>query len=121
MANGMAKLGKRAWTRASLANDASLSAVSTKRKACWSRNPEIICCHGDRGGGRSRELVAGILFGPFVAQLSFGLEFCSTYRTLFHLPGIAGPLDQGQETHKELSGAAGKPDDLTFPNLMIAG
>lgn len=48
MANGMAKLGRRACTRASLASDASLSAVSTNKKACWSRKLEIICYHGNR-------------------------------------------------------------------------
>lgn len=50
MAKGMAKLGKRACTRASLASNASLSAVSTKRMVCWSRKLEIICDHGrDKG------------------------------------------------------------------------
>lgn len=49
MAKGMAKLGSRAWTRASLARDASLSAVSTNRMVCWSRKLEIICCHRDGG------------------------------------------------------------------------
>lgn len=34
MAKGIAKLGKRACTRASLASDASLSAVSTNRMVC---------------------------------------------------------------------------------------
>lgn len=53
MANGMAKLGSRACTRASLARDASLSAVSTKRMVCWSRKLEIICYHGY--GGERRE------------------------------------------------------------------
>lgn len=48
IANGMAKLGRRACTRASLASDASLSAVSTNRKACWSRKLEIICYHENR-------------------------------------------------------------------------
>lgn len=45
MAKGMAKLGKRACTRASLASNASLSAVSTNRMVCWSRKLEIICDH----------------------------------------------------------------------------
>lgn len=34
MAKGMAKLGRRAWTRASLAREASLSAVSTNKMVC---------------------------------------------------------------------------------------
>lgn len=34
IAKGMAKLGRRAWTRASLANEASLSAVSTNKIVC---------------------------------------------------------------------------------------
>lgn len=45
MAKGMAKLGKRACTRASLASDASLSAVSTNKMVCCSRKLEIICSH----------------------------------------------------------------------------
>lgn len=49
MAKGMAKLGKRACTSASLASDASLSAVSTNRMVCWSRKLEIICYHGYEG------------------------------------------------------------------------
>lgn len=49
MAKGMAKLGRRACTRASLAKDASLSAVSTNRMVCWSKKLEIICRHGDEG------------------------------------------------------------------------
>lgn len=42
IANGIAKLGKRACTRASLANDANLSAVSTNKIVCWSKKLEII-------------------------------------------------------------------------------
>lgn len=42
IAKGMAKLGRRAWTKASLARDASLSAVSTNKMVCWSKKLEII-------------------------------------------------------------------------------
>lgn len=54
MAKGIAKLGSRAWTRASRAREANLSAVSTNRMVCWSRKLEIICCHGD-GGWRIKD------------------------------------------------------------------
>lgn len=59
MAKGMAKLGSRAWTRASRARDASLSAVSTNRMVCWSRKLEIICRHGNEGLGRYCRLTSG--------------------------------------------------------------
>lgn len=49
MAKGIAKLGKRACTRASLASNASLSAVSTNKMVCWSRKLEIICDRGRVG------------------------------------------------------------------------
>lgn len=39
----MAKLGSRAWTKASRASDARRSAVSTNRMACWSKKLDIIC------------------------------------------------------------------------------
>lgn len=38
-----------------------------------------------------------------------------TYRTFLHLPGIARPFHQGQETHKQLPCATCKLDDLNFP------
>ena len=51
IAYGIAKLGRRAWTKASLASDARRSAVSTNRMACWSKKLDIICRgQGGRGG-----------------------------------------------------------------------
>lgn len=120
MAKGMAKLGSRAWTRASLARDASLSAVSTNRMVCWSRKLEIICCHGD-GGWRMKNKSCGRLLPSngcvHTINAPSMLEGFSTrpYRALFHLARIARPLHQGEQTHKQLPRTAGKLDNLNFP------
>lgn len=65
MANGMAKLGKRAWTRASLASDASRSAVSTNKMVCWSKKLEIICYHQYTGQTRGDGWVYFVCSGGY--------------------------------------------------------
>lgn len=66
MAKGMAKLGKRACTRASLASDASLSAVSTNKMVCWSKKLEIICYHRYHVRGSEQGHVLYIIKNPLL-------------------------------------------------------
>lgn len=55
IAYGIAKLGRRAWTNASLARDARRSAVSTNRMACWSKKLDIICRRQGEGKRMSKK------------------------------------------------------------------
>lgn len=116
IAKGMAKLGRRACTRASLASNASLSAVSTNKIVCWSRKLEIICYQRNHRGGRSRaKMTFTCALTVQAATHSVVIKSNTTYRTLFYFPCIARPLHQGQEAHKQLPGSTCKLDNLNFP------